>query len=216
MQIIRYQDKQGTIGYAAQQPDGSALKLAGDIYGSPKITAEKIEVAKLLAPIYPTSIICIGLNYRKHAEETGGNCQCNETTDILLRQLREQVETVHCRNSRYEYDAKTTRGSGSGLNSTVLLGTKRTSKEATEKTRLGNYTRRGFKNGKAQDRTEKLRAKSETSLQTKIDIGCSYDGAKSTTDGNGTDSELVGLLGHIWVDGERLRAVVKESMRAKL
>src|SRR5260221_3298990 len=71
MHIIRYQDKQGTIGYAAQLPDGSALKLAGDIYGSPKITTEKIEVAKLLAPIHPTSIICIGLNYRKHAEETG-------------------------------------------------------------------------------------------------------------------------------------------------
>src|SRR6267378_5254075 len=71
MHIIRYQDKQGTIGYAAQQPDGSALKLAGDIYGSPKTTTEKVEVAKLLAPIPPTSIICIGLNYRKHAEETG-------------------------------------------------------------------------------------------------------------------------------------------------
>src|SRR5882757_3828520 len=71
MQIIRYQDKQGTIGYAAQQPDGSALKLAGDIYGSLRVTAEKIEVAKLLAPIDPTAIICIGLNYRKHAEEAG-------------------------------------------------------------------------------------------------------------------------------------------------
>jgi 2-keto-4-pentenoate hydratase/2-oxohepta-3-ene-1,7-dioic acid hydratase in catechol pathway len=71
MKIIRYQDKQGVIGFATQQSDGSALKLDGDIYASPKITTEKIEVAKLLAPIVPTSIICIGLNYRKHAEETG-------------------------------------------------------------------------------------------------------------------------------------------------
>jgi 2-keto-4-pentenoate hydratase/2-oxohepta-3-ene-1,7-dioic acid hydratase in catechol pathway len=71
MKIIRYQNQQGEAGYAAQQPDGSALKLAGDIYGPPKITTEKTEVAKLLAPIQPTSIICIGLNYRKHAEETG-------------------------------------------------------------------------------------------------------------------------------------------------
>jgi 2-keto-4-pentenoate hydratase/2-oxohepta-3-ene-1,7-dioic acid hydratase in catechol pathway len=71
MKIIRYQDKLGAIGFAAQQSDGSALKLGGDIYASPKITTEKIEVAKLLAPIVPTSIICIGLNYRKHAEETG-------------------------------------------------------------------------------------------------------------------------------------------------
>ena len=71
MKIIRYQDRTGQTGYAAQQTDGSALKLAGDIYQSPKATGEKAEVAKLLAPIQPTSIICIGLNYRRHAQETG-------------------------------------------------------------------------------------------------------------------------------------------------
>jgi 2-keto-4-pentenoate hydratase/2-oxohepta-3-ene-1,7-dioic acid hydratase in catechol pathway len=71
MKIIRYQNQQGEIGHAAQQPDGSALKIVGDIFNSPKVTAEKIGIKKLLAPIQPSSIICIGLNYRKHAEETG-------------------------------------------------------------------------------------------------------------------------------------------------
>src|SRR6266403_195695 len=71
MKIIRYQDQQGAIAYAAQQPDGTALKLNGDIFNSPKVTTEKVTVTKLLAPIQPSSIICIGLNYRKHAEETG-------------------------------------------------------------------------------------------------------------------------------------------------
>lgn len=71
MKIIRYQDRTGIVGYAAQQADGTALKLAGDIYQSPKLTTEKADVAKLLAPIQPTSIICIGLNYRRHAQETG-------------------------------------------------------------------------------------------------------------------------------------------------
>jgi len=71
MRIIRYQDKKGGIAYAAQQADGTALKLTGDIYDSPKVTAEKAEVAKLLAPIQPSSIICIGLNYRRHAQESG-------------------------------------------------------------------------------------------------------------------------------------------------
>jgi 2-keto-4-pentenoate hydratase/2-oxohepta-3-ene-1,7-dioic acid hydratase in catechol pathway len=71
MKIIRYQDQQGTIGYAAQQPDGSALKFAGDIFASPRITTQKADVTKLLAPIQPSSIICIGLNYRRHARETG-------------------------------------------------------------------------------------------------------------------------------------------------
>jgi 2-keto-4-pentenoate hydratase/2-oxohepta-3-ene-1,7-dioic acid hydratase in catechol pathway len=71
MKIIRCQDSQGNIAYAAQQADGTALKLAGDIFNSPKVTSEKIQMTKLLAPVQPSSIICIGLNYRKHAEETG-------------------------------------------------------------------------------------------------------------------------------------------------
>jgi 2-keto-4-pentenoate hydratase/2-oxohepta-3-ene-1,7-dioic acid hydratase in catechol pathway len=71
MKIIRYQDKQGGIAHAAQQTDGTAFKLAGDIYHSSTLTNEKAEVARLLAPIQPSSIICIGLNYRRHAQETG-------------------------------------------------------------------------------------------------------------------------------------------------
>ena len=71
MKIIRYQDKQGHIGYATQQADGTALKLNGDIYAGLQPTGERADVARLLAPIAPTSIICIGLNYCLHAQETG-------------------------------------------------------------------------------------------------------------------------------------------------
>jgi 2-keto-4-pentenoate hydratase/2-oxohepta-3-ene-1,7-dioic acid hydratase in catechol pathway len=71
MKIIRYQDKQGGVGYGVQSADGKALKIAGDIYGKHSVTNEPADVAQLLAPIAPTGIICIGLNYRRHAEETG-------------------------------------------------------------------------------------------------------------------------------------------------
>ncbi len=71
MKIIRYQDRAGQTGYAALQGDGSALKLTGDIYQSPKTSSEQVEVARLMAPIQPALIICIGLNYRHHAQETG-------------------------------------------------------------------------------------------------------------------------------------------------
>jgi 2-keto-4-pentenoate hydratase/2-oxohepta-3-ene-1,7-dioic acid hydratase in catechol pathway len=71
MKIIRCQDRKGNIVHAARQPDGSALKLTGELFESPTVTTETVEAAKLLAPIQPSSIICIGLNYRKHAEETG-------------------------------------------------------------------------------------------------------------------------------------------------
>ena len=71
MKIIRCQDHKGNVAHAAQQLDGSAFKIAGDIFNLFQITSEKVEIKKLLAPIQPSSIICIGLNYRKHAEEAG-------------------------------------------------------------------------------------------------------------------------------------------------
>jgi 2-keto-4-pentenoate hydratase/2-oxohepta-3-ene-1,7-dioic acid hydratase in catechol pathway len=71
MKIIRCRDSRGNIVHAAQQPDGSAFRIAGDIFSSFGVTAEEVEIKKLLAPVQPSSIICIGLNYRKHAEEAG-------------------------------------------------------------------------------------------------------------------------------------------------
>ena len=71
MKIIRYQDKTGNIGYASKESDGSAVKVEGNLYEGFRATAAKAEVSRILAPVEPTTIICIGLNYRKHAEETG-------------------------------------------------------------------------------------------------------------------------------------------------
>ena len=70
MKIIRYQDSKGTVGYAAQQPNGTAKKIVGDIFGQYQVADEAAEVKLLLAPVFPTAIFCIGLNYRRHAEET--------------------------------------------------------------------------------------------------------------------------------------------------
>ncbi|MBE2283987.1 MAG: fumarylacetoacetate hydrolase family protein [Prosthecobacter sp.] len=70
MKLIRYSDSKGNIAHAAQQADGSANVIEGDIYGDFRVTERKAEVVKLLAPIQPFAIICIGLNYKFHAEET--------------------------------------------------------------------------------------------------------------------------------------------------
>jgi 2-keto-4-pentenoate hydratase/2-oxohepta-3-ene-1,7-dioic acid hydratase in catechol pathway len=71
MNIIRYQDASGQVGLAAEQKDGTALKISGDIYHQIKVSEEKVHIRKILAPIVPTMIWCIGLNYRRHAEESG-------------------------------------------------------------------------------------------------------------------------------------------------
>jgi 2-keto-4-pentenoate hydratase/2-oxohepta-3-ene-1,7-dioic acid hydratase in catechol pathway len=69
MKIIRYADSGGKIHYGQQHANGSATKLDGELFGSLKDTGAKADVAKLLAPLAPTNLPCIGLNYRKHAEE---------------------------------------------------------------------------------------------------------------------------------------------------
>jgi 2-keto-4-pentenoate hydratase/2-oxohepta-3-ene-1,7-dioic acid hydratase in catechol pathway len=71
MKIIRYLDSTGSINLGALQPDGSAVRLTGEIYGQLELTPDIADVAKLLAPVEPTQILCIGLNYRQHATETG-------------------------------------------------------------------------------------------------------------------------------------------------
>jgi 2-keto-4-pentenoate hydratase/2-oxohepta-3-ene-1,7-dioic acid hydratase in catechol pathway len=70
MKLIRYLDRAGREHHASEQSDGSALCIEGDIYGDHRVTTERAEITKLLAPIAPTQIFCIGLNYRQHAAET--------------------------------------------------------------------------------------------------------------------------------------------------
>lgn len=70
MKIIRFLDANQQEKYAALQPDGSALEIRGDLFGSYTVTETKAHVAKLLAPVAPPTILCIGLNYRRHAVET--------------------------------------------------------------------------------------------------------------------------------------------------
>ena len=69
MRIIRYEDAAGHVGYAAQQPDGSAQRIAGDIFGEHRVTNAPADVHKLLAPVAPVAFLCIGLNYRQHVAE---------------------------------------------------------------------------------------------------------------------------------------------------
>ena len=70
MKIIRFTDSQDRIQYGSRQPDGSALLIKGVLFGEYEVTETVSEVKKLLAPLLPISIPCIGLNYRYHAAES--------------------------------------------------------------------------------------------------------------------------------------------------
>ncbi len=70
MRIVRYQDRSGVVSYG-EQAAGAVRRIEGDVLGAFRITSEPADVAKVLAPIVPPAIVCIGLNYRKHADESG-------------------------------------------------------------------------------------------------------------------------------------------------
>ena len=71
MKIQRHLDSRGTIGFSRLLPDGTSEKLTGDIGTGFVPAGESVDIVKRLAPVVPAAVFCAGLNYRKHAEETG-------------------------------------------------------------------------------------------------------------------------------------------------
>src|SRR6187455_2227907 len=71
MKIIRFLDNLDFIRHGVQKDDGTTVLLEGDIFGEYRPGKEPAQIKKLLAPIAPVSIACIGLNYRHHAAESG-------------------------------------------------------------------------------------------------------------------------------------------------
>lgn len=70
MRIIRFLSG-GQIHLGQPLDDHSALAIEGDLFGDFRVTQRRLAVDKLLAPLVPTDILCIGLNYREHAIESG-------------------------------------------------------------------------------------------------------------------------------------------------
>jgi 2-keto-4-pentenoate hydratase/2-oxohepta-3-ene-1,7-dioic acid hydratase in catechol pathway len=72
MKIIRFLDRNGVVQYGRFVSGTPTVELLeGDLYGELRPTGRRTQVAKLLAPLIPTQILGIGLNYRHHAQEAG-------------------------------------------------------------------------------------------------------------------------------------------------
>ena len=83
MKIIRYADSADQIKFASRQPDGTALEIDGDIFNRFTVSNRPATVKKLLAPVDPRAILCIGLNYKKHAAET--KCEIPQYPILFLK-----------------------------------------------------------------------------------------------------------------------------------
>ncbi len=70
MRLIRFLDAQGQTHLGIPDGDRQAHLVSGDGSGPYTVSGRRVAIAKLLAPVEPAAILCIGLNYRKHAAET--------------------------------------------------------------------------------------------------------------------------------------------------
>lgn len=74
MRLIRFVQA-GVTHYGQPAGDGTAYLVETDPDGGPftgyRVTNEQLPVERLLSPVVPTDILCIGLNYRDHAAESG-------------------------------------------------------------------------------------------------------------------------------------------------
>jgi len=72
MHIYRFMHNQQVFYGLMDSPRADrAAVLAGDPFTGLERTGEIIAVERLLPPVTPPNILCLGLNYRKHADETG-------------------------------------------------------------------------------------------------------------------------------------------------
>ncbi|MEX0653235.1 MAG: fumarylacetoacetate hydrolase family protein [Phycisphaeraceae bacterium] len=72
MHITRYRNDAGETHFGQDLGNGRARRLAHPPLAGPiEATGPEEAIAVRLAPIQPTNIFCIGLNYREHARETG-------------------------------------------------------------------------------------------------------------------------------------------------
>ena len=71
MPLIRYRDPEGGVHHAQGDGSGRWERLRGDLLSAWEPSGEEAHIAQVLAPVEPKAIYCIGLNYRRHAAETG-------------------------------------------------------------------------------------------------------------------------------------------------
>jgi 2-keto-4-pentenoate hydratase/2-oxohepta-3-ene-1,7-dioic acid hydratase in catechol pathway len=71
MRIIRFLSG-GTAfhGVSVDPSDARARVIEGDFLAAHRVTEAVVPVEKLLAPLVPADLLCIGLNYRQHAAES--------------------------------------------------------------------------------------------------------------------------------------------------
>jgi len=108
MRIIRFLSG-GEIHFGQPIDARSAQLIEGDLFAPHRLTDRQVRIDKLLAPLIPTDILCIGLNYRKHAEEGGSSIPVNPILFIKSSNtLNNPFDPIPLprRSSKIDYEAE--------------------------------------------------------------------------------------------------------------
>jgi 2-keto-4-pentenoate hydratase/2-oxohepta-3-ene-1,7-dioic acid hydratase in catechol pathway len=72
MKFIRFITKNDQLSYGLHDPElpHQARIIQGDIFGKFRVTSKLAKIQQFLPPLFPCNILALGLNYRKHADET--------------------------------------------------------------------------------------------------------------------------------------------------
>jgi len=72
MRLTRFTDHQDQLHYGIDLGNGRAEIIEDSpLFRPPRRTGATVAITRRLAPVDPANIFCIGINYRKHCEETG-------------------------------------------------------------------------------------------------------------------------------------------------
>lgn len=111
MKIARQLGPDGMPQYVIEHPDGTLTRMEGDLWSACGDSGDVVAPGKRLAPLVPSAILCIGLNYRKHAAE--GNAKVPEFP-VLFMKIPSAVQNpgdpillpTHLASSRVDYECE--------------------------------------------------------------------------------------------------------------
>ncbi len=111
MRIVRFVDERGNRRLGQDMESGLVRPLEGDLFGRLTPCLEPMRPARLLSPLEPANIFCIGLNYRGHAEESGAAIPKNPV--VFMKPTSAVVgpgDPIHipavCSNAEVDYEAE--------------------------------------------------------------------------------------------------------------
>ena len=110
MKITRTRDESGCIVHVSEISTNEGNLIEGDIFGEMHVTSTRIPIRERLTPVTPPLIVCIAQNYRKHAEEMGGDLPSHPVFFIkmphtLLDPGKPIVLPRHLRSDKVDYKA---------------------------------------------------------------------------------------------------------------